>query len=847
MARGKNRKNQQPKPAARTIPATPQKNTEPEKSTLQSMISSALGRSEKAVPEGEVVPPLESIKPEDLTLDECWNKAQQIEENYQVAIDAANVQKKSASEAEKAFTERQQELTEKSDLLEDEKQRLNEERESLNRKVMENESQQTLLEEHAAQLDSRENALRAKEAEVLKREESVKDRELNAEADFLQQRKASLAKLEEEEERIRVQQEERLAQLHEKLKEVKASIDSERANWMKESRERSEKIIRKIQEQKDEYQAKLSRQKQALRDDYQQKQNELLAEQKRLKDFERRLKMDEEALLEEREELEERVTRATAKKKESFDFQVASLESQLAQARSDRDNLQQQLDQRAEADRRFGQRTPEDALARLQQLEKRNKELKEEIASRLDNDAGERLRMLEEESTRLRGENIQFVRERNEARLQLQRQHTAAIEMEALRDQKIAAEERIRVLEKGRDELRSEIDGLVEQSEAAQPFPACSAMDGEEFQNPFPASEEVDDLESFTKDLQQRIAYGSEGKSDQLFYSLEDLRAFLGGLAMSKLTLLQGISGTGKTSLPIAFARAMGTPFEDRDILIQVQAGWRDPQDLVGHYNAFEKQFNEQTFLSALYRASTPKYRDLVYIIVLDEMNLSHPEQYFSDMLSTMELKPEKRFIKLMNHGLNNAPTLFHEGKHLLIPENVWFVGTANHDETTKDFADKTYDRSQVMEFNEIPKSFEVKPPEPRSPVSYNALQLAFTEAQRKLEEIGEEVSLYLNSELKEQLLKDFGIGWGPRFEQQLRRYCPVVTAAGGSVGEAADHLLAMRLLRKLRNRHDNRQDSLERLRGRIAESWLDGDSEPNKSLSLLKGELRRLGVETED
>ena len=82
-----------------------------------------------------------------------------------------------------------------------------------------------------------------------------------------------------------------------------------------------------------------------------------------------------------------------------------------------------------------------------------------------------------------------------------------------------------------------------------------------------------------------------------------------------------------------------------------------------------------------------------------------------------------------------------------------------------------------------------------------------------------------------------------------MRRYVPVVVAAGGTVGEATDHMLAMRLLRKLQHRHDNRDGHIEMLKQRIRESWpaLDGNSEPTKSISLLDSELRRLGQEPEN
>ena len=78
-----------------------------------------------------------------------------------------------------------------------------------------------------------------------------------------------------------------------------------------------------------------------------------------------------------------------------------------------------------------------------------------------------------------------------------------------------------------------------------------------------------------------------------LYYDENVIRSFVAGLAMSRLNILQGISGTGKTSLPEAFADAIGGHFQT----IEVQSGWKDRQDLIGYYNTFEKKFYESDFL----------------------------------------------------------------------------------------------------------------------------------------------------------------------------------------------------------------------------------------------------------
>jgi MoxR-like ATPase len=140
--------------------------------------------------------------------------------------------------------------------------------------------------------------------------------------------------------------------------------------------------------------------------------------------------------------------------------------------------------------------------------------------------------------------------------------------------------------------------------------------------------------------LQHRIAQAEDGATP-LYFRLEDIQLLIAGLAMSQLHIFQGISGTGKTSLAKAFAKAMGGHCTD----IAVQAGWRDRDDLLGHYNAFEKRFYERDCLQGLYRAQTNAYKDRCNIILLDEMNLSRPEQYFAEFLSALEKNDSKRAI----------------------------------------------------------------------------------------------------------------------------------------------------------------------------------------------------------
>ena len=102
----------------------------------------------------------------------------------------------------------------------------------------------------------------------------------------------------------------------------------------------------------------------------------------------------------------------------------------------------------------------------------------------------------------------------------------------------------------------------------------------------------------------------------KLYYRGDVIKQLFAGMATSKLIILEGISGTGKTSL----AFALGKFFSFDSAIIPVQPSWKDRSELLGYYNEFTKKFNESEFLRALY---TTTYRKDLNIIVLDEMNLA--------------------------------------------------------------------------------------------------------------------------------------------------------------------------------------------------------------------------------
>lgn len=175
----------------------------------------------------------------------------------------------------------------------------------------------------------------------------------------------------------------------------------------------------------------------------------------------------------------------------------------------------------------------------------------------------------------------------------------------------------------------------------------------------------------------------AKDNKNPLYYDERTIRTFIAGFASSRLMILEGLSGTGKSSLPRAFADFMGS----HTIEVPVQSSWKDRNDLLGFYNDFKKQYKETEFLKALYTATSDPNN--IYVIVLDEMNLSRIEYYFADLLSVLE-KPDVEDWKIelisdyasITQNQDAWPRLISEGK-LQISDNTWFVGTANKDDST--------------------------------------------------------------------------------------------------------------------------------------------------------------------
>ena len=461
---------------------------------------------------------------------------------------------------------------------------------------------------------------------------------------------------------------------------------------------------------------------------------------------------------------------------------------------------------------------------------------------------------LEEKAQRaekLERENSALEQERNRYREEAVAARNASKELEVVR-QEVEATNALN--EHLLQELESHKTAL--ESRTGDTCPSLSKVDTETEETNF-----VDDINrrvqrSSLESLRDIVSHvknyaGSRNKDERLYYTDNDIRAFLAGMAVSRLIILQGMSGTGKSSLPRIFSEAIS----GFNRLIPVESSWRDRNELLGYYNDFNKKFNAKSFTIELYRSTKKRCKEVPTFIVLDEMNLARIEYYFSDFLAILqEPDHDKWLIELVSSDMRTLPmelpeevkqkmrkddpTVFAiwekiersrqgdlksetsdeekemltsylaklgrltgakdliDGRKIRVTDNIWFIGTANQDESTFEISDKVYDRAQVVSLNRKGVSEGKYANTEKKYISVTDLIKLFESAINAYKEKAE-VEARLE-ELDAVLMDEFDISFGNRIVTQTVDFAAVFTAAGGSLEDALDYQISTKILRKV-------------------------------------------------
>lgn len=287
-------------------------------------------------------------------------------------------------------------------------------------------------------------------------------------------------------------------------------------------------------------------------------------------------------------------------------------------------------------------------------------------------------------------------------------------------------------------------------------------------------------------------------KAEGLYFSIDTIRAFISGLSASRLLILEGLSGTGKSSL----ARYFSEFIDESSFFEPVQATWRDRTSILGYYNDFSKTYNETEFLKRLYQYA---YRnDHINIMVLDEVNISRVEYYFADFLSILEYPVDKWKLKIMQlpYGFD-APEKLPDGV-LSIPSNTWFIGTANKDDSTFTITDKVYDRAITIAFDDRNEEFAVNEEVSKIPVSFSYLTSLFKEAQANKDAQLNEKDKKNFKVITDFTNETFDLTFGNRINHQIELLVPVYVTCGGTKEDALDFMFSRKVVAKLTGRFED-------------------------------------------
>ncbi len=273
----------------------------------------------------------------------------------------------------------------------------------------------------------------------------------------------------------------------------------------------------------------------------------------------------------------------------------------------------------------------------------------------------------------------------------------------------------------------------------------------------------------------------------KLYYHLDLIRLFIAALSSTKLVILQGISGTGKTSLAYAWGKFM----KHDSCVASVQPSWRDRTELFGYFNEFTKKFTETDLLAEIYMAG---YTDDIYTIILDEMNISRVEYYFAEMLSILEMPSQDEWIvELTPSAWSSDPKRLKDGK-LKIAPNVWYIGTINNDDSTFMVTDKVYDRAMPIDINDKGTPFEPVPTQAMD-VNYSYLEKLYESAIND-NQISDE-TLDKIEKMDDYVIQHFRIAFGNRIVAHMKKFVPVYVACGGTEIDGVDYFIAKKILRK--------------------------------------------------
>lgn len=584
-----------------------------------------------------------------------------------------------------------------------------------------NQAESKRLEILVAQLAAARQTLEEKKAELTQREQAVIVAEQTRDNGFADERSALNAELRDKRAKMETEiasaHEKKLSALEGEFANMKAKRCEELSHVEQAERNRIRLEITKDREAWTNQLDDTRKQLDAERTEFEKQKGALSALQRETQGRKIELETAERTL----ERKDQRLEQQWQKRNEQLDDELdsrleearRSLESQKQSLSEENTRLRESIAAQSgllgafdQLKRQLGGKDPAEILRDLNSQADELKRLREELSTRPTEEMRERNHALESEAKTQKARAEEFSR-------QIASNESAIAEVGDLRrkNSELKAENRslaqkASLFEGVANEAHAELNRL----RAAYERPAEVEARHKEIEIPhFSAGEAMQPVKADIDEMTWLTGIGNACNTYGLHFNPRILKAFHTALKTaewSPLTVLAGVSGTGKSELPRLYSHFGGIFFEP----LSVQPNWDSQESMLGFFNSIDNKFDAQPVLRFLAQSQKhwsddyPGLSDAVCLVLLDEMNLAHPELYFAEFLSKLELRRGRKGEDVPFLTVKIGAGM--EPYKLPLGRNVLWAGTMNQDETTKSLSDKVIDRSIIINF---PRPTELK------------------------------------------------------------------------------------------------------------------------------------------
>lgn len=397
------------------------------------------------------------------------------------------------------------------------------------------------------------------------------------------------------------------------------------------------------------------------------------------------------------DDIEKTVDNKISERIKSFESVIKSREKECERLRNSIKTTSETIAIFDELKRKLGDEDPEKVLLELNEKEEELKNLRKELLDRPSKELFENNDKFQKENEELDSKNKFLSEENQKLKKDARIQNELEAEIETLKTQKKSLKSSNKILDADNNKLNETLRRYTNSNESEQerenrieyitsPLPEIKTRDRNE-----DALVEIDWLEGIIENCKN---YGFVFPKRIIYAYHTALKT----AEWAPLTVLAGVSGTGKSKLPELYAHFGGFNF----LNVPVQPNWDSQEAMLGFFNSIDNYFDAQPilrFLAQTQKKQTDEYpeglADVMNIILLDEMNLAHIELYFAEFLSKLEQRRGQKIIPAIDVKLGSKM----DPCRIPMGQNVLWTGTMNQDETTKSLSDKVLDRGIIINF----------------------------------------------------------------------------------------------------------------------------------------------------